>query len=142
MEIIIIDNEILKDNLGNELYGIVEDAFLLCEHNIQIQLQFGSFYFAHRTNGASYMHNPNIKNIYLLNCVYELESTSQVCNTSNLISAKINYENFDSIYWIQSSVPNDFIEGACSSLLNNAVRINNSSYSGENTLFIFRLWYA
>ena len=35
--------------------AIVEDAFFLCEHNAQVQLQFGYFYFAYRTNGASYM---------------------------------------------------------------------------------------
>ena len=64
----------------------------------------------------------------------KLESTGQACNTSNLFSEKINYENFDSIYLIHSSVPNDFIEGACSSLLND---VNNPSYNGENTLFIY-----
>ena len=127
-EIIITDNDTLKDNPSNELYAIIEDAFFLCEHNTQIKLQFGPFYFAHGINNVNYRYNRDLKNLYLLNCVCEWKSTDRGYFTTN---------EYSSIYWINSSVPNDFIEGACSSLLDDAARNTITSNSRENNLFIY-----
>ena len=78
------------------------------------------------------------KCVYLvLDCKCELESTGQTYSTNNSFCEKVNYKNFDSIYWINSSVPNDFIEGAFSSFLNDTVKNTNLSNSEENCLFIY-----
>ena len=133
-EIIITDNDTLKDNSSNELYAIVEDDFFLCEHNTQIKLQFGPFYFAHRINNVNYMYNRDFKNLYLFNCVCEWESTDQVYFTKSLSN---KYQKYTSIYWINSYVPNDFIEGACSALLEDAAKNTITSNSRENNLFLY-----
>ena len=131
-EIIITDSDILKDNPSNELYAMVEDAFLLCKYNTQIELQFGPFYFAHRINSVNYMYSHDFKNLYLFNCVCEWESTDQAYFTKMLYP--VTHQNYNSIYWINSSVPNNFIEEACNSFLNDAVRNSNSE---EDILFIY-----
>ena len=137
-EIIIVDSDILEDNPSNELYAIVEDAFLLCEHNTQIKLQLGPFYFAHRINNADYMYNRDFKNVYLVNCWCGWESTDQAYSINKkLLGEIVKYQKYESIYWIHSSVPNDFIEGACHSLLNDAVRNRITGKGGENNLFIY-----
>ena len=129
-EIIITDSDRLKDN-PDDLNEIVEDAFLLCKDNTQIQLQIGSFYFAHRIIIADYMHD--CKNVYLIDCVCD----GHIFRTKKLLAETLEVQKFVNVFLINSLVPNYFIKGVCSSLLNDSVRNKNTSNSGENNLLVF-----
>ena len=72
-EIILTDSEeILQTNTVN-LYRMIEDAFSLYDNNIMVNLQFGSFLFAHQINVVPLLLN--VKSIYLINCNWKLTET-------------------------------------------------------------------
>ena len=74
------------------------------------------------------MYNRDFKNLYLLNCVCEWKLADQTYFAKILYSELVKY---DSIYWINSPVPNYLIEGIYNSW--NKIMSN----SGENNLFIY-----
>ena len=141
-EIVITDSKILKNITSSKLYGAVEHAFALCEHDTQAKLQFGSFYFAHGINIESHMYDIfDFKSVYLLNCVCEWVSTGHGYGARKFIAEILKKQKFDRLHLINSSVPNYFIEGACISLFSDTAHtvrdININNNNAENILFIY-----
>ena len=103
-EILITDSEeILQKNTVDKLYMAIEDV-LLCTNdcNIKVNLQFGSFLFAHGMNVVSlFSSTVSLQSIYLVNCNWELSETVP----EQLLHKSIKHHEFNKIHIIDTSFP-------------------------------------
>ena len=103
-EIFITDSgEILQTNTV-DLYRTIEDTFSLYDNNIRVNLQFGSFLFAHQINVVPLLLN--VESIYLINCNWELPKTV----SEQSFHESIKHHRYKSIHIIDTSFAEYVIE--------------------------------
>jgi len=103
-QLLIKDNEMLRDYTSSEIYGAIEDAF--SPYNKQIGLQFGSLLYGHKISPFSISLNTiSVKSIYMLNCTL----TSMAHEAAILTTLT----NLNEVHLINTSMPKQIIKKLC-----------------------------
>ena len=111
-QLIIKDDEILKNHATIDMYNAIEDAFFTCNYyDNQICLQLGSFLFGYKIHVFPEFLNvvSKAKALYMLNC---LQSTSERSMFEFLAKQRLR-----EVHLINTTVPNQTMERLCSDLL-------------------------
>ena len=102
-DVVITDSEeILRHNTVHELYTAIEDAFVMYDCDIRVNIRFGSFLFAHGINIAPLLLNEvSLKSMYLIDCHWELPETIP----EQSIHGSVKHHRLNSIHIINTSFP-------------------------------------
>ena len=136
-EIIITDSGMIQNDLNyNELYDAVDNSFILCEHDTQAKLNFGSFYFAHGINESEIFKFDIalFNNVYLINYKWILTDYAYGIQECKRIFEK---QKFNSIHLINSVVPDFFVKEVCIASLNDTVRHSDINSEESTSVFIY-----
>ena len=110
-ELTIKDSRILQNTADSDICKAIEDAFILSDNDIQLNLQLGSLLYISRVNIFPILLNADsIKSIYLLNCKW-ISAVSEVFKS-------LKQQELNKVHLIDTSVPNHFMKAICSHLLN------------------------
>ena len=121
-ELIIHDREVLQNHNSSEMYDAVEDAFVSCDYDIQVDFQLESFLFGCGINICPVLLNMiSVKYIYFLNCKWM--ATTTLLNFKLLAKQKLC-----EIHLINTHLPEKLMKVLCSGLLDTGNSVISSLF--------------
>ena len=102
-DIVITDSEeILQHNTVHELYTVIEDALVMYDCDIRVNIQFGSFLFAHGINIVPLLLTEvSLKIMYFIDCHWKLPETVP----EQSIHESVRHHRLNNIHIINTSFP-------------------------------------